>query len=436
MQIAASFPRYRDHDPMVPVYCLTPDLPGAIHRFYDTSPLSPSGRYLAVTQLPDESRLPAPGEVARIIVVDLASGEQRVVAETRGWDTQLGAQLQWGDDDRSLYFNDLDTVNWLPYGVRLDPTSGRAERLQQTVYMVSGDGRRIVSPCLRRIARTQPGYGVVVPPQAIPRNHGASSEDGIYLTDADSGVSRLLVSIAELVARATPRLPPRRYARGDFYLFHVKWNPRGDRLMAILRWQPHGEGGLDWIPWRFGRRHWQDRFGRLRRDMILTLHADGSHIRLALPDRAWLRGGHHPNWCPDGERILMNLDLHGEQTLRFVLVDHDGDRLHALGHDLVGSGHPTLHPDGRHILTDAYPHEPMAAGDGSSPIRWIDGQTGAERVLLRIPASPGYRGPRNELRVDPHPAWDRTFRRIVFNGCGSDGRRRVFLAELGELLDG
>jgi len=392
MRISPAFPRYRDHDPAVPVYCLTPDLPGSIHRFYDTSPLSPSGRYLAVTQFPDETRLPEPGEVARIIVVDLESGEHRVVAETRGWDTQLGAQVQWGSDDHSLYFNDLDTESWIPHGLRLDPASGRSERLQHTVYMVSADGTAIISPCLRRIARTQPGYGVLVPPGTIPRNHGASDEDGVHLTDAASGASRLLVSIAELVARAKPRLPPRRYARGDFYVFHVKWNPQGNRLMVILRWQPHVAGGLEWIPWRLGRRGFQEYFGRNRRDMILTLNADGSDVRVALPDRAWAKGGHHPNWCPDGERILMNLDLHGEEKLRFILVNHDGDHLHTVSDGLVGSGHPTLHPDGRHILTDTYPYEPMAAGDGTSPLRWIDTADETEQTLVRIRTRPGNRG--------------------------------------------
>jgi hypothetical protein len=37
------------------------------------------------------------------------------------------------------------------------------------------------------------------------------------------------------------------------------------------------------------------------------------------------------------------------------------------------------------------------------------------------------------LRVDPHPAWDRSHTRIAFNAC-PDGKRRVFVADLGEML--
>jgi hypothetical protein len=106
------------------VWNATPTEGGAIHRFFDTSPFSPSGRYLGLTRLPFEDRLPQPGDVARVVVVDLHTGEERTVAETRGWDTQVGAHVQWGADDTQLYFNDVDMQTWRPYGVRVDPLSG------------------------------------------------------------------------------------------------------------------------------------------------------------------------------------------------------------------------------------------------------------------------------------------------------------------------
>ena len=89
-----SFSVYTHFDPMVPVCCVTPGVSGMMHRFFDTSPFSPSGRYLALTRFPFEDRLPAPGDVAEVILVDLKTGEQRSIAETRGWGTQLGAQVQ------------------------------------------------------------------------------------------------------------------------------------------------------------------------------------------------------------------------------------------------------------------------------------------------------------------------------------------------------
>jgi len=54
-------PRFTEFHPKDPVWCVTPDLPGCIHRFFDTSPISPAGRYLAVFQMPLQDRRAARG---------------------------------------------------------------------------------------------------------------------------------------------------------------------------------------------------------------------------------------------------------------------------------------------------------------------------------------------------------------------------------------
>jgi hypothetical protein len=445
------FPRYDSFSPKVPVWCVTSDRGPTIHRFFDTSPISPSGRYLALTELPFEDRIPLPGELAAIVLVDLESGESHVVAETRGWDTQLGAQVQWGVDDHQLFFNDVDTGTWRPFGVMLDPTNGTRSDLQGTVYMASADGRTVASPCLRRIGRMQPGYGVLVPPPSVPVNRGAPKDDGLYVTDTSTGATQLLVSIEECIEALRADVNPGTLDDGDFYCSHVKWNPPGDRLMLVLRWVARDTNVqsrrrsrlLPRIPiaaslmsrlaaplkrWRTDGRH----KGRRIISRVLTLKADGSDLRLAVPAAQWIKGGHHPNWCPDGEHLTMNLKLDGN-TMRFVKVRYDGSDLQAMTHAVVGSGHPTLHPDGSHVVTDAYLHEPFAFGDGTTPIRWINVKTGDHETLVRIRTLPRFHGVNKEFRVDAHPAWDRAFRRIVFNAC-PDGIRRVFVADLSDSI--
>jgi hypothetical protein len=413
--LAAHFPRYEGFAPAVPVHRVTPERAGMIHRFHDTSPFSPSGRLIALTRLAAEDRLPVPGDVADVVVVDLESGELRMVATTRGADTQLGAQLQWGADDHSLFFNDVDTSSWRPFGVHLDPATGVRRTLDGTIYSVSADGMKSASPCLLRTARTQAGYGVIVPPEHVPRNAGAPDDDGLYVTDTSTGTSTLLVSLARIVAEAFPAGERAFLAQGSFYGFHAKWNPQGTRLMFVLRWLAPEPV-------------------QMRLNTVITMNADGSGIARAITDAQWRRGGHHPNWCPDGDHVLMNLNIHGD-GLRLIAVRHDGIGLRALSPTLVGSGHPTLHPDARHVLTDAYVSEPLAFRDGTTPIRWLDLPRSAETQLVRIRTAADFTGPRQELRVDAHPAWDRSFRRIAFNACPS-GSREVFVAELASLVDG
>jgi hypothetical protein len=414
------FPAYTEFSPRVPVHCVTPQGGGYIHRYYDSSPISPSGRYIAVTRLPFEDRLPSPGDVAEIVVVDLQSGETRTVADTRGWDVQLGAHLQWGVDDHTLLYNDVDTRDWVPFGVRLDPASGESRRLGGTVYSVSPDGRWTASPCLRRIALTQRGYGVVVPRRYIPESIGAARDDGIWLTDLETGDTRLLVSIEQIVAEVEAALGAARGRRGDWFGFHVKWNPQGTRLMFVLRWLPRS-----WMPWKRKKRHGTKQ--------VITLDADGSNAGVAVSAERWARGGHHPNWCPDGEHVLMNLNTEGK-GLRFARLTHDGADCETLVPAILGSGHPSLHRDGRFMLTDAYVTEPVAFGDGTAPIRFVDLGGGTDTTLVRIRTRPEAERRTGALRVDPHPAWDRNFTRIAFNACPA-GVRQVFVADLSEALE-
>lgn len=415
VRLSERFERYRAFSPAVPVWCITPPpLDRCIHRFYDTSPVSPSGRYVALTRLPTEDRPPYEGEPAEIVVVDLLTGEWRVVAPTFGYDTQLGAQAQWGRSDRELYFNDMDVEHWRPFAVRLDPLSGERTELDGTVYMVSPDGTKLASPCLLRTGLTQAGYGVVAPHVALPLNARADEHDGLYITHAETGKRELLVSFAEIFDALPDMRRPLEGESGALYGFHVKWNPQGTRLMFVIRWR-RAEG--------YGRKE-----SSFRRNHVVTMNADGSDIRLAMPAELWARGGHHPNWCPDGEHIIQNLNLFGT-GLRFASYRYDGTDLRALHMEIRGGGHPTLHPDNRHILTDAYTREYAEFGDGTTPLRWIDMESGQETMLVRMRTMPLVEGPMNSLRVDPHPAWNGSFCRIVFNAC-PDGRRKIFVADL------
>jgi Tol biopolymer transport system component len=154
-------------------------------------------------------------------------------------------------------------------------------------------------------------------------------------------------------------------------------------------------------------------------------------MHCAVGPEQWEKGGHHGTWFPDGKRISMNLNIDRE-VLRFVQVNADGSELKKILSNLPGSGHPTVTPDGKHLLTDTYSWEDTSFGDGTIPLRWVDLQTGEEEVLVRINTGTPYK--ESVLRVDPHPAWDRTWRYVTFNAF-VDGTRKVFIADLEKLID-
>lgn len=416
---ASSFPTHHHADPRVPVRIITPRTPGCFHRFFDTSPISPSGRYAAVLRMPDETRLNRPGEAAEVVLVDLREGSETVVARTIGWEPQLGANLNWGADDHCLVFNDVDPQSWIPLLVRLDPLTGRSERTPGGVYHVSPDGRFAAAAPMERMRRCQVGYGVVIPDERVPLNVGAPDDDGMFITDLATGSRRLVLSLAQAVAHI-PELAGTDLSRWHIHGFHCKWSPDGSRLIfTVRRWRVGGPYAKAW-----------DNISSGMRFDVLTCRPDGSEVHDAVPAICWQHGGHHINWFPDGSALSMNLGGFGD-GLRFVRCGIDGSGMRPILLDVRGSGHPTVHPCGS-ILTDSYSDErPFAHDDGTTPLRWVDLATGSEQDVVRMPTAvePGLH---NAMRIDPHPAWDRTRRLVTFN-ARIGGSRRVLLADFGAL---
>lgn len=167
---------------------------------------------------------------------------------------------------------------------------------------------------------------------------------------------------------------------------------------------------------------------------VLTLQPDGSDVHDAVSATHWEQGGHHINFFPDGDRLSMNLGelATGDEKLALVQVNYDGSELKPITRAVAGSGHPMLHPNGRHILTDTYTHERWTQGD-TTPLRWIDLEAGSEREIVRMVSRPPVQ-PEGALRLDPHPAWDRLWRWVAFNAI-IDGTRRVMVADMRSLLD-
>jgi len=127
----------------------------------------------------------------------------------------------------------------------------------------------------------------------------------------------------------------------------------------------------------------------------------------------------------------MNLGQFRDAGLDLVQVDYDGANLKKITDAADGSGHPTVHPDGRHILTDTYVHERWTV-EGQTPLRWIDLTEGKKSELVRMTTRPPA-SPAAELRVDPHPARDRSWRWVACNAV-VNGTRRVLVADMQSLL--
>jgi hypothetical protein len=386
---------------------------GVIHRYFDTSPISPSGRYVALLRVPYENKPAQPGDAADVIVVDLQTGEERKIATSRAWGHQLGANVQWGVSDHELYYNDTEPADWSCFGIRLDPISGISRKLGGTVFMVSPDGRLIASDNQTKTSRyVQESYGAALPEAYTKRNVGVVDDDGVYMMDVATGKSRILVSTRQIYEQTIPSIRIAHPESFEYYCFQVKWNAQGTRLLVTFQWSPLGG----------------DKAKRTR--AVITMRPDGSELRTAVTPVQWAKGGHHINWAPDGEHMTMNLEADGAPGYEIVRFRPDGSEFEIIYPK--GSGHPSINPHYPFLVTDAYPWESFAIGDGSSPLRLIDLRTKKEVIIANIAIG---MGGGSGLRVDPHPVWDASGRFLVFDGFVG-GTRNVYLADLTAILTG
>lgn len=227
----------------------------SIHRFFDSSPFSPSGRYLGLTRMHNEGHRVKEGDSCEIVVIDLMTGVERVVATSLGWDTQTGAHVQWGASDQYIIFNDV--VDGVSRGRIMNPLSqadanGSPENknkiLQCPIYHVSYDGRYAASPSLEKIRFTQLGYGThthLATKNYLPED---LHRDGIFVTDLESGQCRKIISLGDLMKllpasslrdnithRAFSWLLKRLHRDIQAYGFHTKWSNDNQQLLVVMR---------------------------------------------------------------------------------------------------------------------------------------------------------------------------------------------------------
>lgn len=422
-----NFVPYRPNQTVVPVHQIDIDSGFYIHTFYDVCPWSPSGRYLVLTRLPYQEKKPRWGDTAEIWLIDLEQRTCRKVYETRAWAFQLGSHAQWNAySDRFLYTNDI--IDEQTVCVRVDLHTGQTVAYSGPKYDLSPDGKFAAGPRFDYINATQYGYSTPDPPDGRPvllRKDQMDSE-GLWVTHLETNHSKLVASMNDFYRHAVPE-DRQRYKNGIYYLFHTKYNSPGNRIMQVFRCLlEDGE----------------------RNASLYSLKPDGKDIIQCFPfdkwnQRDWFGGrSNHPNWHPDGEHIIMNTvpTWLGLDKPTFSMFRYDGSDFRVLSEKHLASGHPSVDPDTRFLLTDAYQKQKYITRNNEIPIRLIHLETDTEHILCTIANNVGNDGKKysdkeggSHFKLDPHPVWSRDYTQICFNGAPS-GERQVFIADLKKLM--
>jgi len=407
------FETYKSEGQLAPVTRVTPGDGNFVQTYFDVSPFSPSGCFMAVSKLPFQDHLPTLGDRAEVCVIDLKEQTIRTVFTTRTWGFQTGTNVQWGGSDRYIYTNDL--IDGKAVMIQVDLENGDAKAYSRSMYNISRDGKYGIGFPLELLNVTQQGYGMPSvelhnPPSLTVE---ASETEGVWRTNLETGKSALLYSVAD-VASCVPELMPR--PDGTFYFWHSKYNIQGTRIMQVLRCIfPGFDGGSD------------------RNAMVFTLNAEGGDVQFTGHDPVWgYPLGGHPNWHPDGEHLIRNMKPDGKNT-RVCQFKYDGSDFRVLSESFKGIGHPSIEPGGRYVMTDHREFHPD--GSATTSLLLLDVKTDRTECICKAPSfnHDHLEGAARALRVDGHPCWSRDYKKVSLQGTHR-GARQLYVVDMGEWI--
>jgi len=366
--------------------------------YYDKLEFDPSGRYCLGMEVDFEHRSPRPDDVIKIGMVDLEDGDNWIeLGESRSWCWQQGCMLQWRPGSKSeVLWNDRQGDRFVCH--ILDVFTRKKRTIPHAVYTVSPCGKWAVSPDFRRVQDMRPGYGYPGLPDPN-RDVLAPADSGILHINLDTGKSKLVVSLADMLKIPMPgvELP-----KAKSYFNHLLISPDGSRFEFLHRW---------------GFPNWR---GATR---MLTAAPDGSDIRMVDPHGKtshfiW-RDPHHIlawAWHPS----------HGSAF--YLFEDKTGGTVEVVGKAVMTvNGHCTYLPGNEWILNDTYPR---GKNREQSPYLYHV-ETGKRVWLGHFHLPPEYRG---EWRCDTHPRFSPDGRTIVIDTPHTGQGRQLHLIDISRIV--
>ncbi len=298
--------------------------------YYDKLQIDPSGRYVLGMEVTFEDRSPAPDDVIKVGMIDLADNDRWIeLGETRAWNWQQGCMLQWRPGSKTeVVWNDRDGDTFVCH--ILDIKTRKMRTIPFPVYSVSPDGTWGVTPDFRRINDMRPGYGYAGP--ADPNaDEFAPDDSGIWKVNLDTGEATLIITIADMLKIP---YPGGEIADKKHYFNHLLFSPDGSRFIFLNRWRIN-EFRASNPTTPFDTR-------------MLTANLDGGDIRV-VDDSGYTS---HFIWR-DPEHILAwtKQQSHGD---RFYLFKDDGSTVGtAVGPDVMTrNGHCTYLPGNEDDMCD------------------------------------------------------------------------------------
>jgi len=309
-------------------------------------------------------------------------------AETTAWNFQQGAMLQYHPKEEGVVYYNVDLGGSFST-VTHNILSGEKRYTDRATACISPDGRYGLAVNFGRIFAFRPGYGYKGFADEFEEVN-APGEDGVFLTDMETGRSSILVSYKDI-------LPLSGFAEDDKILVnHITFNTASNKYVMLVRDFYVGKKPVWTTSMMVG-----DLSGNVKCVLKNTVVS-------------------HYYWTGENE-ILAFCRVPGQKMMLYFINVETGETRSVDSFYFDGPDnwdvHCSLSPDGRYIIGDGYPR------DGYRHIISFDLKTGESKSILAAKTVIPECG---DIRCDLHA-------RFVFNGkyvsfdTTQSGRREIAL---------
>lgn len=375
---------------------------GPKHHFfgyYGVSPWNAKGDKMICLESGFQNRMPKPGETATIGIVSPTTGSFYPAVETRAWNLQQGAMLNWNPlepNDEFLY-NDQQGGDIISAAFHIKTKKRRT--WPRAIESVAANGRFATCVTYGRLARLRPVVGYAAAQDPNPTvNH--PDNDGVFILDLVTGKSHLAVSMKQVYDQLVARHPE--LSAKALFFQHSVINPSSTRFFFLARTIEDG---------------------RLTSAMF-TASVDGADLREVVP---YGRGVSHFTWR-GSNAIMATFQVDGK--VRHVLFDDAPTPEHKViaPEFLEGDGHCTFGTNRDVIVTDRNVANPPAKRLLLYNLKTKRGSTLGE-FPMKLPNGEQYLS--GDTRCDLHPRWKRTGDQIAFDAIDtSDWTRQLHVCAL------
>jgi hypothetical protein len=400
-QVPAEWPKRSET--WVPVRPITKGPAYHWFGYYDKLEFDPTSRYVLGMETYFEDRSPTTNDIIKVGMIDLKDNDRWIeLGESRAWNWQQGCMLQWRPGSESeVLWNDFDGEKFVCH--ILDVFTRKKRTIPYPIYTVSPDGKTAMTTDFRRINDMRPGYGY--PGLPDPKKDVLAPEDsGIYKIDLDTGETKLVIPIADML-----KIP---YPKGDVsknkhYFNHLLFSPDGSRFIFLNRWRIN----------KFRASNPTTPFDT----RMMTATPDGDDIRV-VDDSGYTS---HFIWR-DPSHILAWTKLPSQGDRFYLFRDGGSGKGEAVGPDvMIRNGHCTYLPGNEWILNDTYPDD-----NRLQHVYLYHVGSGKRVPLGNFFMHTKYRFDW-EGRVDTHPRFSPDGRYVVIDSPHEGNGRQLYLLDIG-----